>query len=84
MCHIKDLSNQFVEKVEDVVKEGDEITVKFMGIDDKGRFNLSRKALLPKAENDDRGSRPVRADHAEGEDGGERPARRPRKKFFER
>ncbi|MBO4355257.1 MAG: polyribonucleotide nucleotidyltransferase [Clostridia bacterium] len=57
MVHIKDLSNQFVEKVEDVVKEGDEITVKFLGIDDKGRFNLSRKVLLPKDGGDER---PVR------------------------
>lgn len=52
MCHIKDLSNKFVEKVEDVVNEGDTVTVKFMGIDEKGRYNLSIKALLPKEEND--------------------------------
>ena len=35
-----------VEKPEDVVKEGDEIMVKVTEIDDKGRINLSRKALL--------------------------------------
>ncbi len=78
MCHIKDLDNQFVEKVEDVVKEGDEITVKFMGIDEKGRFNLSRKALLPKSEFDDRSSRPARSDRFDRE---ERSDRRPRRPF---
>lgn len=35
-----------VEKPEDVVHEGDEIMVKVTEIDDKGRINLSRKALL--------------------------------------
>ena len=64
MCHIKDLSNTFVEKVEDVVKEGDELTVKFMGVDEKGRYNLSAKALLPKLEGEER---PPRRDRGEGE-----------------
>ena len=64
MCHIKDLSNTFVEKVEDVVNEGDMLTVKFMGIDEKGRFNLSAKALLPKVEGE---SRPPRKENTEGE-----------------
>ena len=63
MCHIKDLSNTFVEKVEDVVKEGDELTVKFMGVDEKGRYNLSAKALLPKLEGEER---PPRRDRGEG------------------
>ena len=35
-----------MNKVEDVVKLGDEILVKVTEIDDKGRINLSRKALL--------------------------------------
>jgi len=48
MCHIKDLSYDFVEKVEDVVNEGDTVNVMFLGIDDKGRNNLSIKAALPK------------------------------------
>ena len=37
---------QRVEKPEDVVHEGDEIMVKVVEIDDKGRINLSRKVLL--------------------------------------
>ena len=58
MVHIKDLSNKFVEKVEDVVNEGDTVQVKFMGIDEKGRNNLSIKELLPKLEGEERPQRP--------------------------
>ena len=47
MCHIKDLDTGFVNEVEDVVKVGDIITVKYLGLDEKGRMNLSRKATLP-------------------------------------
>ena len=47
MCHIKDLDSAYVAQVEDVVKEGDIVTVKYLGIDEKGRMNLSRKAALP-------------------------------------
>lgn len=46
LCHVSQLSLQRVEKPEDVVHEGDEIMVKVTEIDDKGRINLSRKALL--------------------------------------
>jgi len=79
MCHIKDLSNKFVEKVEDVVNEGDELTVKFLGIDEKGRYNLSAKALLPKLSDEEAG-RPPRAPRAD------RPEKsdRPRKPFFKK
>ena len=76
MCHIKDLSNRFVEKVEDVVNEGDELTVKFMGVDEKGRFNLSAKALLPKLEGEERSARAPREDRPERGDRGERRERR--------
>ena len=43
MVHISKLEHFRVEKVEDVVKEGDVIKVKFLGIDEKGRMNLSKK-----------------------------------------
>ncbi len=46
LVHISQLAPQRVEKVEDVVKPGDEIMVKVMEIDGQGRINLSRKALL--------------------------------------
>jgi len=46
LVHISQLAPTRVEKVEDVVKVGDEIMVKVMEIDGQGRLNLSRKALL--------------------------------------
>ena len=46
MVHVSQLTTRRVEKPEDVVHEGDEIMVKVTEIDDKGRINLSRKALL--------------------------------------
>jgi len=46
LVHISELSNDFIEKVEDVVKEGQEIKVKIIGIDDQKRVKLSRKATL--------------------------------------
>ena len=46
LVHISKLDTKRVEKVEDLLSEGDEIYVKFMEIDDKGRYNLSRKDAL--------------------------------------
>ena len=46
LVHVSQLALQRVEKPEDVVHEGDEIMVKVTEIDEKGRINLSRKALL--------------------------------------
>ena len=43
LVHISKLSKERVEKVEDVVKVGDEILVKAIGTDKKGRLNFSRK-----------------------------------------
>ena len=46
LIHISKLDKKRVEKVEDVVKVGDRVTVKLIEIDDKGRMNLSRKDCL--------------------------------------
>jgi polyribonucleotide nucleotidyltransferase len=46
LVHISQLAPGRVEKVEDVVKIGDEIMVKVVEIDSQGRINLSRKAVL--------------------------------------
>jgi polyribonucleotide nucleotidyltransferase len=48
LVHISQLSHERVEKVEDVVKVGDEILVKATQIDKQGRLNLSRKEAIPK------------------------------------
>ena len=46
LCHISELADFRVNKTEDVVKMGDVIWVKCIGIDDKGRVKLSRKAAM--------------------------------------
>jgi polyribonucleotide nucleotidyltransferase len=46
LVHISELSDTRVNRVEDVVKMGEEIWVKCIGVDDKGRVKLSRKAAL--------------------------------------
>ena len=48
LVHISKLDFKRVEKVEDVVDVGDKVTVKFLGFDEKGRINLSRKDALPR------------------------------------
>ncbi len=46
LCHISELSDGFVKKVDEVCKMGDLIPVKLVLIDDQGRLKLSRKAAL--------------------------------------
>jgi len=50
LVHISELADYRVGKVEDEVKIGDEVTVKVIGIDDMGRVNLSRRAVLDKSD----------------------------------
>ncbi len=49
LIHISELAEGRVEKTEDVVKVGDEVTAKCIGIDDKGRVKMSIKAALKEA-----------------------------------
>jgi len=51
LLHISEIEWHKINEVEDVLKEGDEVEVKLLDIDQKtGKFKLSRKALLPKPE----------------------------------
>jgi polyribonucleotide nucleotidyltransferase len=68
LCHISELEHHRVGSVEDVLKMGDIVKVKIIGIDDSGKVRLSRKALLPKPE----GAPPDRGDSG----GGQRPRER--------
>lgn len=52
LVHISELADFRVRKTEDVAKLGDEIWVKCIGIDDKGRVKLSRKAAMAEREAD--------------------------------
>jgi polyribonucleotide nucleotidyltransferase len=46
LCHVSELSGDFVKNVDDVCKVGDMIPVKLLLIDEQGRFKLSRKAAI--------------------------------------
>lgn len=46
LVHISELANFRVKQVEDIVRVGDSFPVKCIGVDDKGRVRLSRKAAL--------------------------------------
>ena len=48
LVHVSQLANERVEKPSDIISLGDEIMVKSLGYDNKGRLNLSRKECLPK------------------------------------
>ena len=50
LIHISELEWNRVDKVEDVVKTGDKVRVKLIKVDDQGRLDFSRKALLEKPE----------------------------------
>ncbi len=65
LVHISQLAPTRVERVEDVVKVGDEIMVKVMEIDGQGRINLSRKALLAGASSNGHGEHSERSEHSE-------------------
>jgi polyribonucleotide nucleotidyltransferase len=66
LVHISELSNKRVGKTEDVVKMGDEIWVKCLGVDEKGRVKLSRKAAM-----EERGEAVAEAGGAEDSSSGE-------------
>ncbi|HHW44164.1 polyribonucleotide nucleotidyltransferase [Desulfofundulus thermobenzoicus] len=57
LVHISQLAHHRVNKVEDVLKEGDTVLVKAIGYDNQGRLKLSRKEALPPEPRDSRESR---------------------------
>ncbi|MCH4286572.1 MULTISPECIES: polyribonucleotide nucleotidyltransferase [Bacillota] len=54
LLHISKIAHERVEKVEDVLNIGDTVKVKVMEIDDRGRVNVSAKALLPKPKKEEK------------------------------
>jgi len=50
LLHISELQHGRTERTEDVVKKGDQVRVKLLEVDERGRMRLSRKALLDKPE----------------------------------
>jgi polyribonucleotide nucleotidyltransferase len=51
LVHISELADKRVNKVTDILKEGDEVTVKVLEIDSRGKIRLSRKAALAEEKN---------------------------------
>ena len=62
--HISELANFRVAKTSDIVKMGDEIWVKCLGIDDKGRVKLSRKAAMEERDKEADGGEGADAEEA--------------------
>ncbi|MBU1937753.1 polyribonucleotide nucleotidyltransferase [bacterium] len=52
LLHISEIEHRRIRKVSDHLQLGDEVDVKLLKIDDQGKLDLSRKALLPKDESD--------------------------------
>ena len=46
LCHISEYSHDRINKMEDHAKEGDEVEVKVLEINDRGQIRLSRKVLI--------------------------------------
>ena len=84
LCHISELDDKYVDRVDNIVKVGDKLQVKVIAIDDQDRIKLSRRVLLreaagggandprPPREPRDEGGRPPRGDYR---DEGGRPPR---------
>ncbi len=65
LIHISELADFRVNKVEDVVKTGDIVSAKCIGIDEKGRVKMSRRALLREKEQQHAAADAAPAHHAE-------------------
>jgi polyribonucleotide nucleotidyltransferase len=70
LCHISELSPERVAKVTDVVKEGDQVKVKVLAIDDRGKIKLSMRAVDQETGKEiPRAPRPPRPDGERPEEG---------------
>jgi polyribonucleotide nucleotidyltransferase len=78
LCHISELSDEYVSSVNDVCKVGDTLDVKVIAIDEQDRVKLSRRVLLREAKG------LTDEDAGEGTGGGERPARSERPESSDR
>lgn len=83
LVHISELANFRVKQTEDIVKLGDEIMVKCLGVDEKGRVRLSRRAAMAERDAEMSGGAPAaegepRPERAEGQERGDRGGDRDR------
>ncbi len=81
LVHISELKNERVGQVTDVVNEGDEVKVKVIGLDDRGKVKLSMRVVDQETGEELEDTRPPReprdrSGDGDGDDGGRRPRRR--------
>ena len=80
LVHISEILNERVAQVTDVVNEGDEVKVKVIGLDDRGKVKLSMRLVDQETGEELEDTRPPREPRASGDGGGEgRPSRRSRR-----
>jgi polyribonucleotide nucleotidyltransferase len=70
LVHISQLASRRVNKVNDVVKEGDKVKVKFLGMDERGKVRLSMKAVDQATGEDLENKRPENGDQPQQAAGG--------------
>jgi polyribonucleotide nucleotidyltransferase len=73
LCHVSELSNEFVRSVTDVVRIGDEISVRVIAVDEFGKIKLSRKAALGDGGGGGPGRRPADGGPQQSDQGGDEP-----------
>ncbi len=78
LVHISELKNERVGQVTDVINEGDEVKVKVLGIDDRGKVKLSMRVVDQETGEELEDTRPPRQErsHGGGDDDDDRPRRR--------
>jgi polyribonucleotide nucleotidyltransferase len=79
LVHISELANERVQKTSDVVKDGDQVKVKVIGFDDRGKVKLSMRVVDQATGADITEQVGARRPREEGEGGGERGSDRPRR-----
>ena len=80
LVHISEILNERVAQVTDIVNEGDEVKVKVIGLDDRGKVKLSMRLVDQETGEELEDTRPPREPRESGDSGGEgRPQRRARR-----
>ena len=69
LVHISEIANERVNKVEDHLKEGQMVKVKFVGTDNRGKFKLSMKVVDQETGEEVEAKKPVREDSKKGKGG---------------
>ena len=79
LVHVSEIQNERVEKVSDVLSEGQEVKVKVLEIDQRGKVRLSMRVVDQETGAELEDTRPPREERPRGEGRGDRPDRGPRR-----